>query len=150
MTKLVYLPKDVWSRRYDSTFYTFKFEGKQLLSEPPEGHKNIGGGETNKNAWYYDVVVFREHAKTTVQRRYSEFKWLYDQVLKNPPMDEQAPNASSIRMPPGTCPFQWQSEAFAQNRSEELSEFMGDLLGRPGYAAHPAVVTFLELAVSDQ
>ncbi len=50
-------------------------------------------------------------------------------------------------MPPGTCPFQWQNEDFAQNRLEALSEFMVDLLERPGYATHPAVVSFFDLGV---
>jgi hypothetical protein len=148
MSKLMYLPKDVWSPRYDSTFFTIELAGKQLLSEPPEGHQDLGG-KANFPAYYYDVIVFREHTKKSLQRRYSDFKWLYDQVSKYPPTDEQAPNAEPIRMPPGTCPFQRQNDAFAQNRLEALFEFMGDLLGRPGYASHPAVVRFLDLGASD-
>jgi hypothetical protein len=144
MSKLMYLPKDVWSPRYDSTFFSITLAGKQLLNEPPERHQDLGG-KTSSPAYYYDVVVFRERAQKMVHRRYSEFKWLYDQVSKYPPTDEQAPNAEPIRMPPGTCPFQWQNEDFAQNRLEALSEFMGDLLERPGYATHPAVVSFLDL-----
>lgn len=119
-----------------------------MLSEPPEGHQDLGG-KAKFPAYYYDVVVYREHTVKSVHRRYSEFKWLYDQVSKKPPTDQQAPNAEPIRMPPGTCPFQWQDEVFAQNRLEALSEFTEDLLGRPGYAAHPAVVKFLDLGASD-
>jgi hypothetical protein len=144
----MYLPKDVWSPRYDSTFFSIKLAGKELLTEPPEGHQDLGG-KTSFPAYYYDVVVFQERTQKSVHRRYSEFKWLYDQVSKHPPTDEQAPNAEPLRMPPGTCPFQWQNEDFAQNRLEALAEFMGVLLERPGYAAHPAVLTFLELGESD-
>jgi hypothetical protein len=150
MSNVMYLPKDVWSPRYDSTFFTIKLEGKQLLSEPPEGHPDLGGKATFP-AYYYNVVIFQEHNKKSLQRRYSEFKWLYDQVSKSPPPTtaEEAPNAEPIRMPPGTCPlFQWQNEAFAQNRCEALSEFLSDLLERPGYAAHPAVVRFLDLGTT--
>jgi hypothetical protein len=148
MSNVMYLPKDVWSPRYDSTFFTIKLVGKQLLSEPPEGHQDLGGRVTFP-AYFYEIVVFQEHTKKSLQRRYSEFKWLYDQVSKSPPTAEEVPNAEPIHMPPGTCPFQWQNEAFAQNRLESLSEFMSDLLERPGYAAHPAVVRFLDLGASD-
>ena len=48
--------------------------------------------------------------------------------------------------PPKTCPWQTQDEDFAQNRLEELREFLTDALKRPGVASHPAVKQFLLLS----
>jgi PX domain len=143
--KVLYLPKEDWSPRYDSTFFTVKLEGKKILLEPPTDVPSSIGGKSNHPAYYYETVVYREHNKQTLLRRYSQFKWLYDQLRASPPTDDQNPNAQPIHMPPGTCPFQWQSDAFAQNRLEQLGEFINDVLARPGYASHPAVATFLEL-----
>jgi len=148
MVTLMYLLKDSWSPRFDSTFYTVKIEGKQVISAPPLpslGRRDELGGKPSFPAYYYDVVIYREHSRMALQRRYSEFKWLYDQICKSPPADEQDPNAEPIRMPPGTCPFQWQNDEFAQNRLEQLSELLEDALRRPGYANHPAVIQFLNL-----
>jgi len=141
--KLLYLPKDTWSPRYDSTFYTVKLEGKQKLSELPEVPSAIGG-KSNLPAYYYEVAVYREHDKKTVLRRYSQFNWLYEQLIASPPQDEQPPDAGPIRLP-GACPLQWQDDKFAQTRLGRLMDFIGDTLARPGYASHPAVLSFLEL-----
>jgi hypothetical protein len=142
--KLMYLPKDSWSARYDATFFTVGVEAVHLKSEAP-AVPSIIGGKDNFPAYYYEVTIYQEHNKRSILRRYSHFKWLLDQVKADPPADEQPPDAAPIRMPPGTCPFQYQSEDFATNRKEQLSEFLADLLHRPGYATHPASLTFLEL-----
>ena len=141
--KLLYLPKDSWSPRYDSTFYTVKLEGKQKLSELPAVPSAIGG-KSNLPAYYYEVTVYREHEKKSMLRRYSHFKWLYEQLIWNPPQDEQPSDTKPIRLP-GACPLQWQDDNFAQTRLERLMDFIDDTLARPGYASHPAVLTFLEL-----
>jgi hypothetical protein len=147
-SKIVYLPKDCWSPRYDSTFYTVKMEGhQQHVATAPSVPLTIRG-KSNLPAYYYILGVYREHEKKTIARRYSHFRWLYEQIRLFPPMDAQDPQAAPIHMPPGSCPFQWQNEAFAKNRQEELAEFLDDVLQRPGYASHPAVLAFLELEMS--
>jgi hypothetical protein len=53
-------------------------------------------------------------------------------------------------MPPGSCFWRSQDDAFAKNRMDQLSEFLQDSLKRPDMASHPAVFSFLELgAVSN-
>lgn len=153
--KLLYLPKDEWSPRYDATFYFVKIEDKKLVTTET-AREHLGsflieavppsvGGNTVLPAYYYEVVVYREHSKKSLLRRYSQFKWLYDQLKAHPPSDEQLPSARPIQMPPGTCLFQRQDDAFAQNRLEQLNEFIDDVLGRPGYASHEATLAFLQL-----
>jgi len=165
----MYLPKDLWSPRYDGNFFTVKVEGKQKItseSELPSANETSSnnailiGGKTNLPAYYYQVIVYREHEKRTLLRRYSQFKWLYEQLVADPPPlpasmsdeDQVAAVAAMaakgrISMPPGTCSlFQRQDDAFAQNRVEQLDSFLQDVLGRPGYASHPACRAFLELS----
>jgi hypothetical protein len=81
------------------------------------------------------------HQARTVLRRYSQFEWLYQNL---PPsithFDEP------LHLPPKTpCLCQQQSDSFAQNRMEQLQDFLRDVLIRRGAAQHDAVATFLEL-----
>jgi PX domain len=160
---LMFLPQDFWSPRYDSTFYTVKLEGFERLTELPPSSSSAGTvlvpGKTNVPAYYYKVVVYREHKRKTLLRRYSQFKWLYSQLLAHPPVppavvsknnnnqQQQYDDTNPIRLSSSAgCPFQWwQDDAFAAHRLEDLTEFLSATLGRPGYARHPAVVAFLEL-----
>lgn len=107
------------------------------------------GGYTHCPAAYYDVVVFCEHRKVLLLRRYSNFYWLYQQVKDfNPPRVEGDDTIyEPLVMPPGTCFLQQQSDDFIKNRRLQLSEFVDDLLSRPGYSEHPAVRLFFELDV---
>lgn len=143
--KYLFLPKDQWSARFDSTFYTVKIEGKQRLTAPPDKSVPASiGGKTNFPAWYYRVVVYREHGKEEHLRRYSHFQWLYEQLIANPSSDEQLSGLNEITFP-GSCPMTIQNDAFAQGRMEVLADFLNDVLSRPGYASHPAVLTFLDI-----
>jgi PX domain len=136
--RILYLSKDCWSPRYDSTFYSMQMPAfEQRASEPPL--PLALGGKTHHPAYYYSICVYREQSQTTIWRRYSHFRWLYDQV-RDVPMEGEP-----LSMPPGTCPLHWQTESFAKNRKDELSEFLDSLLQRPGLASHPAVLLFLEL-----
>lgn len=164
-SNFMYLPKDYWSARYESNFYTVKIESKRLVSsydqessvdadnvpKITQSTNNTVGGKRNLPAYYYEVVVYRQHGKTSVFRRYSQFKWLHDQILSHPlPSSITSPeterrDSRHIPLPSGTCLFQWQNDEFAQKRLELLSEYMDDLLSQPGYANHPAVIAFLEL-----
>lgn len=145
---LMYLPESHWSPRYDSTFYTIQFNGFTLVRDNPPSVPPKIQGKTSLPAYYYSITVCREHEKRILQRRYSQFWWLFQQITSHPPV-VLPPNplaAKPIQMPSGTCPlFQWQDDNFAATRQEQLSQFMDDILGRPGYANHTAVKVFLEL-----
>ena len=149
---MMYLTKDDWSPRYDSTFYTVKVAEKTLI-QATDGLPSVPSsikGRDHLPAYYYTVNVQREHNQTSLLRRYSHFYWLYQQLKSDPPVDPSSGRHVSegpIRMPPGICQcFQGPSDRFAQNRMEQLDRFLEDVLKRPGYANHPAVITFLELS----
>lgn len=165
---LMYLPKDFWSPRYDSTFYSVKVEGFELHLTSPTVSTDTAialiPGKSIFPAYYYKVVVYRKHKRKTVLRRYSQFRWLCRQLLAHPasPPDKPSYNninndaplamARPIRLPTsssGCCDFSWrQDDVFATNRMENLNDFLNGVLIRPGYAMHPAVVAFLELTLS--
>jgi PX domain len=162
---LMFLPKDQWSPRFETTFYSVKIEGyEQLMTAPPPATRRGGqiplpSGKSSFPAYYYKVVVYRGHHKTTVLRRYSQFKWLYDQLHKafysraSSSQQSTATRTASGTMqpfpslPPGTCPWDRQDDSFAACRQDELAELLTAMLVlRPGTnACHPAVVAFLEL-----
>ena len=145
---LMYLPASYWSARYDRSFYTVKVEGNVKISDDLPSTPSVIRGKDRLPAFYYKVVVYREHETSTVLRRYSHFYWLYQQLLSNPPVvpAEQGRSAVSIKIPPGTCPLYFrQDNDFANNRQQLLAQFLEDVLSQPGYAKHEAVVQFLEL-----
>jgi hypothetical protein len=146
----MYLSFDQWSPRFDSTFFSFKLPSKALLASPPDNEASNDRIPGNKNhpAWYYTIQVYSERRSHSITRRYSQFRWLYDELRSHPPdaiHEQDAPNQPPISIPPKTCPFQFQTEDFAQNRLEQLHDFLKDALQRPGYASHPAVSQFFEL-----
>lgn len=146
--ELMYLPESHWSPRYDGTFYTIKCSGFTLVTNNRPSIPREIQGKTSLPAYYYSIAVYREHEKRIVLRRYSHFRWLYQQILSRPPaiQSHHSTLKKPIQLPFGTCPlFQWQDDNFAATRQELLSQFMEDILGRPGYANHAAVKTFLEL-----
>ena len=95
-------------------------------------------GKSNLPAYYFKIQVLCGHTSRTVYRRYSQFRWLQ----QNLPQDK---NRASPIIPPGTCFCQPQDDSFAQNRTEQLREFLRDTLESPLCASHPCVVAFLEL-----
>jgi hypothetical protein len=150
MTAAMYLPVDQWSPRFDSTFFSVKIESAQKHERPLVLREGIGG-KINGPAVYYDVAVFCEHRKIMLQRRYSNFYWLYEQVKDfRPPHVEGDIEHGPLEMPPGTCFWQRQDEEFIKNRTEQLGEFVDDLLSRPHYAEHPAVRLFFDLDILTQ
>jgi len=142
----MFLPPDQWSKRYDEAFYTVKIINKKKLDECPSSDIDIDC-RGNIPAYYYQVAIYRGPMTYTLWRRYTHFKWLYQKLQSTPPKEPQNPEAEPFRLPPGTpCPFfQRQDDDFADNRKHELEEFLWDVVQRPGYANHPAVVTFLQL-----
>jgi len=147
---LMFLPKDQWSPRYEETFYSVKLEGYQLLLQEAPSHDNPPPpGKLSFPAYYYQVVVYRGHDKKTLLRRYSQFKWLHQQLLAHPPIlnnENSTTNSEPLpSLPPGTCPWQRQDDGFAACRMDELADFLTQLLGQPAIANHQAVISFLEL-----
>jgi hypothetical protein len=140
-TPEMYLAHEDWSPRFEKTFYTVKMDGCELLKSLPATtttNPSIGGN-TNFPAYFYNVKIFCGHESQIVQRRFSQFKWLYEQ-LRMIETDEAEP----LIFPPGSW-CQSQNNAFAQNRVERLQDFLRDALVRRGVAKHDAVVRFLEL-----
>jgi hypothetical protein len=146
----MFLEFSQWSPRFDAAFYSIKMEGKELRSSPPDGFAAAGAppGKDRHPAYYYLITVFREKEKKVIYRRYSQFRWLYDQIVNYKPPEPTPggmPELEPIVIPPKTCPWQKIDDVFAQNRLEELRDFMTNILIRPGIASHPAVLQFLEL-----
>ena len=135
----MYLEKNQWSRRFDSTFFSFTVDQATLLTEPPQLPATLKG-KYNHPAIYFELNVYCENRTVSIQRRYSHFRWLSQRL------QEANLNAGPLpRLPPGTCPFQKIDEDFLKNRKDELGEFLNDLLTMPGVSQHPYVVTFLSL-----
>ena len=149
--ELLFLSFESWSPRFDSNFYTIKMEHKESLSSIPttsERPEQVPG-KHHHPAYYYIINVFRERQQHSVFRRYSQFQWLYDELQKSnhtQPSHSDEERIPPMVFPPKTCPWQTQDEDFAQNRLEELREFLTDALKRPGVASHPAVKQFLLLS----
>lgn len=135
-----FLASDQWSPRFENTFFTVKLGSFELLSSPPESDEPSGvfKGKGAFPAYYYKIDVCCGHAKHTVLRRYSQFVWLVSTV----PRDTR-PDAPE--MPPKTWICQPQDDIFAQNRLEQLRDFLGEFLQRPRIATDPTVTAFLEL-----
>lgn len=194
---LMYLPKDLWSPRYDSNFFTIqiidklKVESKATMPALPAGsggdadadagagalgsNSSMVGGNTNFPAYYYQIILYRSHTQKSIYRRYSQFQWLYKELMKNPPpppleethhddnvvvLDEEpirfppslsSADADSCRSP--SCAIMFfrqfsflQNDTFAQYRMVQLQTFLDNVLGRgPQYSSHPAVKQFLHL-----
>jgi hypothetical protein len=136
---MMYLEKNQWSRRFDSTFFSVTVDGTKLLTEPPQLPATLAG-KRHHPAIYFELTVYCEHRTASILRRYSHFRWLFQRL------DGANLNVGPLpRLPPGTCPFQKIEEDFLKNRKEELGEFLNELLTKPGVSQHPSVVTFLSL-----
>jgi PX domain len=151
--ELVYLPNDTWSPRYDSTFYTVKLNGFELVHDtlPSDGVDRIRvPGKTNLPAYYYRVDVYRRHERTTLLRRYSQFQWLYHELMAH--SDDTSSSAvvdptATLHFPSAVvCRFQWwQDDAFAMTRMQDLAVFLSSALVRPNCSRLSAVRIFLSL-----
>lgn len=164
-TPIMYLPPENWSPRYDHTFFTASVTAATLMrrsggsTDPlPTTIPSAIHGKTNLPAYYYHITIQQQHQTRVVLRRYSHFKWWYEQVrdlnTHRPPPTTSGSAAtasssvlwsaeSSGELPPAYH-FHWQTATFAKLRQEQLSQFVNNLLSRPGYANHPATLIFLE------
>ena len=142
---VMYLEHDDWSPRYQDTFYTVRLEHFELLTSPrpvvdaaylPSNHQL--GGKTNFPAYYYKLEVFcGRHRPKTVFRRYSQFKWLYEN-LSNETLSFPLAGVGCIFCSP-------QTDNFANNRKGDLKDFLEEALSRREIASHEIVAQFLEL-----
>ncbi|KAG7339142.1 PX domain containing protein [Nitzschia inconspicua] len=144
---VMYLAYEDWSPRFETTFYTIRIDGYELVTTTSATATMTttslrNGGKTNLPAYYYKIAVFCGHHRRTVLRRYSQFEFLY----KHLPMPVIQYDNEILALPPKSpCLCQPQNDAFAQNRMEQLQEFLRDVLIRRGAAQHDAVAKFLEL-----
>jgi PX domain len=129
-----YLPKKLWSPRYESDFYSVTITGHQVFEAPPPSEAasssdpasssstanppfDISSGASRHHpALYYQVTVHRARKASVVWRRYSQFVWLKRQWTKSPPSvsvddanpEHQSASPSFLSSPfPSPCPFFW-------------------------------------------
>mmetsp|Transcript_8251 Transcript_8251/g.23741 ORF Transcript_8251/g.23741 Transcript_8251/m.23741 type:complete len:184 (+) Transcript_8251:291-842(+) len=157
----LYLSRDDWSPRFDSSFFTVEIESYEKLSYPPPAEHDQASViqcKTSHPAYYYQISVFCEHEKWIVPRRYSQFQWMRNQLCKTKGTPTNGNNSTTRTrnhgnavatenppLPTGTCFFEVQNASFAQRRQQQLNDFLDDILTQPGNSFHGAVVTFLEL-----
>ena len=144
---MFYLPKEKWSPRFDSTFFTIDF-GPQIKCDIPPKKIDFSslGGNSDHPALYYEVNILSGRQSRTLLRRYSQFYHVYKELQTNPtPENAKDPIKQTLSIPPRTCLFQRVDEDFLIERKNGLESFLKDLLGRPGYIDHPSVQAFLEI-----
>ena len=89
-------------------------------------------------------------AQLKAHRRYSDFVWLHHALQSNPPISAEAEVFDNemipmLMLPPKTFFWKKQTDEFRCERQIQLYEFLDDVLSRPGYATHPAMISFLLL-----
>lgn len=155
---LCFLSHEHWSPRYDVTFYTIQFlNSTEILHKNGDLLEAFDGithqshppvpGNTDFPAVYYTIEVLYGHSRHIIKRRYSQFRWLYDQLsgIQNP-----LPNHEHLKFPPKSI-FSWFSttcippnEEFTERRLVKLNEFVNTALKYPCYSQHESIVVFLE------
>jgi PX domain len=197
---LMYLPRSLWSPRYESNFFTIQIKKKRkvmtivddnVVSNDNDNNNTTGSNNSNNDdttmvlnddsilfssqllkvndtvigkstlpAYYYEIILYQQHSKRIIYRRYSQFQWLHNQLTTNnntskeriqniPNLPTGSESSSSQQQQQcfflSTITLFGQNDEFAQNRLIQLSNYLCDVLSLPGYANHPAMVTFLEL-----
>lgn len=174
---LLYLPRAMWSPRYDQSFYTLQIQGckycqrkedlptstTMMTNKTTTESAIVVGGKTHFPAWYYHIVVYRAREKYSVWRRYSQFRWLYQELKNHPPSYHPPPHPppdqssageykeeidGDLLFPSSGCPWMPQTDHFAETRRDQLERFLDHVLSRRGYGHHPAVQQFLELTTT--
>ena len=159
---MFYLRPENFSPRYADEFYTVEVavsppsSQEMIVSSPPSPPPPpMVEGRTHHPAVYYSLVVRSGSRSRTVRRRYSQFRWLREEIGRRsaliPSYSPSSPRAEDLPLlPPRTCwGHRWSDDQFIMQRAELLGEFLLDLLSTRGggYADHPAVVAFLELDI---
>jgi len=138
----MYLAHENWSPRYDQTFFSVKITANEKLKSAPDGSpENALPGKTTFPAFYYTVAVYCGSQVHQVQRRYSQFQWLHQHI----PQTFDVSRGIVVALPPTPCFFHFQTERLADNRTEELNEYLRDILQIPGNATDSSVAKFLGL-----
>ena len=141
---VMYLEYDDWSPRYQETFYTVRIESFELLTSLPEAASHLPPNQLGSNnslpAYYYEIKVFcGRHPPRIVYRRYSQFKWLYENITKL--------SSAVIGFPSGSSCFfcSPNTESVAKERIDTLKDFLEEALVRREIASSEVVAQFLEL-----
>mmetsp|Transcript_27230 Transcript_27230/g.63779 ORF Transcript_27230/g.63779 Transcript_27230/m.63779 type:complete len:166 (+) Transcript_27230:158-655(+) len=150
---VMYLEPEDWSPRYQDTFYTVRLDRFKRFASPPNSiaadsdsslPSNTLGAKTGFPAYYYKVeILCGRHDPKVVYRRYSQFKWLYQNLPRA--VRVGASDDQPIEFPPGSGCLCSQNEDFAKNRLLQLREFLNEVLVRRGVASNEVVAQFLEL-----
>jgi hypothetical protein len=142
--KMMYLPQDKWSSRYDKQFYTIQINGYSTLDKPPEGDfvQDTCFLCTHKfPATYYTIEISCGHDRHIVHRRYSQFVTL---CKKFDPSNQLGVRS---KLPPKTGLFHKDINDFLEDRMNALYGFLKGLLTRQEAVGNGVVERFLELGV---
>ncbi len=141
---VMYLEYDDWSPRYQDTFFTVRLEDFELLTSSPAATPQLPpnhlGGKSTFPAYYYRIKVFcGRHPPRIIFRRYSQFKWLYDNLPNYSNSGTNFPTG-------GGCFFCVpNSESVAKSRQAGLKDFLEVALVMRENASSDCVAQFLEL-----
>jgi hypothetical protein len=152
-TRLFFLLPNDWSPRYDDSFFTFQVVGFAVYTKenPPPSSFCKGNDASDPlqslasqtkstlrdsgslPAVYYHIIVYRGYQQCHLYRRYSQFYWLYQQILRSNVFQK---SDDRLVFPPGrivtttnSCPFfviwpsllPWRTAAFAASREPDLA-----------------------------
>ena len=153
---MLYLPEKDWSPRFGTDFFTVCITSRTNDENQPENVHDASSLDRQKGSVYYNVEVKSGHSdKLRLKRRYSKFRYLYDEVRKSAPPHHGNQSSSdsntakqsveALHFPPKTCFFTNIDDEFLDIRQDELFTFLDQLLKIPNYSKHKAVRDFLEL-----
>ena len=142
---MFYLRPESFSPRYADEFYTVEVavsppsSQEMIVSSPPSPPPPpMVEGRTHHPAVYYSLVVRSGSRSRTVRRRYSQFRWLREEIGRRsaliPSYSPSSPRAEDLPLlPPRTCwGHRWSDDKFIMQRAELLGEFLLDLLSTRG------------------
>ena len=153
-----YLSPEHWSPRYDASFFTVHVSNRKMFGLNEAGNYLSQSSleepalidlvkSRYHPACYYEVKVLFGRSEKILWRRFAQFQWLYDQVSIFPVFDDEGYQFQSDipEFPRKTWFWEWpHKQELERERQEKLQTFLRALLDRPGYAAHFAVIAFLE------
>jgi hypothetical protein len=149
---MLYLPEKDWSSRFGPEFFTVSLDSRRIYEIAPEGASNSGARHRSHPAMYFVIKVKCANCEKLCPRRYSQFRQLYDEILKIPKLHRTHGKPSinqsdldKLHFPPKTCLFTNIDEEFLDTREDELLSFLDDLLKIANCSEHQVVRDFLDL-----
>ena len=153
-----YLPENEWSPRYETSFFTISLRTRTVYDTHPP-HTGIDHNTARNRhhpAVYFNLKVKCGKKENVCPRRYSQFRNLYDELRRDPPVQSKHTLSRTSKavpdecaqlplIPPKTCFFSKLDDEFLNTRQEELYTFLDECLKRPDYSKHPSIRQFLEL-----